>query len=82
MNTVFSKSGPSRGDTPDKARPVAAFPVIMGEQVTREQIIEGLRETYNQLLMRERDWDPGMVGYPDYEALLDYIEEHGLPPKE
>jgi hypothetical protein len=81
MNTVFSKSGPSRGDTPDKARPVGAFPVIMGEQMTREQIIEGLREMYNMLVQREKDWDGGFVGWPDLVTILDYIEEHGLPPK-
>jgi hypothetical protein len=53
-----------------------------GITVTRDEVIEGLREVYADLTDHERRLDCTHVGYPDYEAMLDYIEQHGLPPKE
>ena len=57
------------------------FPSVLGRPLTRQEIIEGLREIYLKMLFYEQMEDPGLVRYSDAEALLDYIEEHGLPPK-
>lgn len=57
------------------------FPVVMGRPITREEIIEGLRECHQTMVNLEREKDPTLKGYPDADAVLDYIEEHGLPPK-
>ncbi len=53
----------------------------MGQQITREEIIEGLRESYKSMCEYEKFKDASFVRYPDMETILDYIEEHGLPPK-
>lgn len=53
----------------------------MGRPITREEIIEGLRECHQTMVNLEREKDPTLKGYPDADAVLDYIEEHGLPPK-
>ena len=58
------------------------YPRVLGRTLTREEIIEGLREVYADVLKLNRQKDPTFVRYPDYEAVLDYIEQHGLPPKE
>lgn len=52
-----------------------------GTTVTREDIIEGLCDLYKDVLRFEREEDPSLIGYPDYVAMLDYIEKHGLPPR-
>lgn len=57
------------------------FPTIMGRPITREEIIEGLRECHDQVLRLEQEKDPTLRGYPDAITVLDYIEQHGLPPK-
>jgi hypothetical protein len=57
------------------------YPNIGGCAITRKDIIDALRETYKNLLEREQEEDPTIRGYPDFEAVLNYIEEHGLPPK-
>lgn len=56
------------------------FPEIMGERITREEIIEGFRESYSELCRVKRMIDPSFRRYPDFETILDWIDEHGLPP--
>ncbi len=58
------------------------YPIVMGQPITREEIIEGLRTAYMEMLRHEQAKDSTIRGYPDMEIILDYIEEHGLPPKE
>jgi hypothetical protein len=53
MNTVFSKSGPSRGDTPDKPRPPYAFPVIKRKE--REER-EGMKTREIDRMPHEMYW--------------------------
>jgi len=55
-----------------------AFP----ENVTRQDVIDGLRELYRLALEAEQSKDPAMVGWPTMTAVLDHLEEHGLAPKE
>jgi hypothetical protein len=57
------------------------YPEIMGKPITREEIIEGIRDAYNGLCAWEKFKDSTFVRYPDMEKILDHIEEHGLPPK-
>jgi hypothetical protein len=59
-------------------RPPLAFP----ENVARQDIIDSLRKIYRFALEAEQAKVPGLVGWPTMEAVLDHIEEHGLPPKE
>jgi hypothetical protein len=49
--------------------------------MTREEIIEGLREIYAEVLGLKQAADPCFRRYPDYEKILDYLEQHGLPPR-
>jgi hypothetical protein len=65
----------------DRESPMPPFPIVNGLPISRAQIIEGLREGYADFLAAERRRDPTLKGFPDYEAILDYIETHGLPPK-
>jgi len=53
---------------------------VKGKPISRAEVIEGLRMTYNELLRREREDDPTIKGYPDMERILDHIEAHGLYP--
>lgn len=48
---------------------------------TREDMIEGLRIVYEELLRRRKIENPEITGFPDFEAMLDHIEAHGIPPK-
>lgn len=57
------------------------YPEVMGIPITREEIIEGFRDSYQELRMLRKRQDPGFVGYPDYEMIIDWIEENGLPPR-
>ena len=55
---------------------------VAGNPISRAEVIEGLRVTYSEMLRHERGQDPTIRGYPDMERILDYIEEHGLEPKQ
>lgn len=55
------------------------LPQAMGRQVTREEIIDGLRAAYAGMLQNDRRNEPDLVRYPDMETILTYIENHGLP---
>ncbi len=57
------------------------YPVVMGRPVTRAEIIEGVRDCYREMCALKRRVDPTFVRYPDMDMILDYVEEHGLPPK-
>lgn len=57
------------------------YPEVMGRPITREQIIEGLRDAYKGMLENERRKDPTLRRYPDMELILDHIEKYGLPAK-
>lgn len=59
----------------------APFPIIMGKRITRAEIIEGLWEGYRAQVAGQKAVESDFVGWPDMEALLKHIEEHGLPPK-
>lgn len=61
--------------------PTVPYPLIMGQPISREEIIEALWDNYHSLVRYEREKDSGFVGWPDCKTILDYIEEHGLPPK-
>lgn len=52
-----------------------------GTETTREEIIKAIRDNYGLLVRIRNGYAQGVMSYPDYEAMLDYIEEHGLPPK-
>lgn len=55
-------------------------PVIFND-FTRQDVVDGLRECYRLMLEHDRKIDPTIKGYPDMEAMLDHIENYGLPPK-
>lgn len=57
------------------------YPIIMGKPITREEIMQALREGYNATVALAQQEDPAIVGYPDMVTVLDWIEEHGLPPR-
>lgn len=57
------------------------LPVIMGKQITREDVIDGLRELLDGAIQNERVKDPTFRRWPDVETILEYIAEHGLEPK-
>ena len=63
--------------------PFPPFPNIGADQkpATRQDVIDGLRDCYQSMVQHERVADPTIKGYPDMEKILDYIEQHGLPPK-
>ena len=51
-----------------------------GKWVTRDEVIESLREIHDLALQYERTKDPTLTGWPDARLMLDHIEQHGLPP--
>jgi len=53
----------------------------MGRWVTRQEIIESLRELHELAMQAEKARDPGFKRWPDAELMLDHIEQHGLPRK-
>lgn len=57
------------------------LPTIMGRTITRAEIIEGFTEVYADFVKLSQKEDPTFVRLPDYETILEFIEEHGLPPK-
>lgn len=71
-------------------KPLEPFPVAGAppqRQVTREEIIEALREGYKAMIENENRKNAifrrggHVTGYPDMVKLLDYIEQHGIPPR-
>lgn len=58
------------------------LPVIMGEPISREDIMEGLWSMYRDAVKLAKQDDSATTGFPDMEIILNYIEKHGLPPKE
>ena len=57
------------------------LPFVMGQRITRLEIMAGLRAAYHDMVQLARQTDPDTVGFPDMEAILDYIDEHGLMHK-
>lgn len=59
------------------------YPMAGGvpQRLTREEIIEALRDNYAGACAHMRSEIPDFVGWPDMVKLLDWIEEHWLPPK-
>jgi hypothetical protein len=51
-----------------------------GKWVTRDEVIESLREMHDIALSYEKRKDRSLVGWPDAKLMLDHIEKHGLPP--
>ena len=68
-------------DLQEDARKFPPLPIIMGQRITREEVIEGLRDCLANMVKLEREKDLTLRGYPDAVTVLDYIEEHGLEPK-
>lgn len=62
-------------------RSAKPFPQVMGRELTREEVMEGLRDGYKSMVTLAKQEDPSTVGFPDMETLLTHIEEHGIPPK-
>jgi len=50
------------------------------KQLTRAEIIEGLRELYSMAVAQQMSKDDTFAGWPDMVRVIDYIEQHGLPP--
>jgi hypothetical protein len=46
----------------------------------RKEAMDGLRDLRDQLVAIEKEKDPSFVRWPDLDALLDHIDEHGFPP--
>jgi hypothetical protein len=67
-------------DLQEDARTFPPLPMVMGKRITRDEVIVGLRECHETMVKLQRQNDPTLRGYPDAEAVLDYIEEHGLEP--
>jgi hypothetical protein len=61
----------------DAKTPAAPPPLPVG--MTRKEAIEGLRELRDLAVKGQRRTDRTFVRWPDMDALLDYIEEYGLP---
>ncbi len=57
------------------------FKLKTGDIVTREEIIESLREGAHAITEKQKKRDPGFVRYPTLEALMDYIEDNGIPAR-
>lgn len=55
---------------------------IIINDLTRAQIITGIREIYKMAVQWEQIEDPSFKRWPDLEDAIDYIEEFGLPPSE
>jgi hypothetical protein len=58
----------------------APLPTIMGRQITRAEVIEGLRENLAAAMKFERLSDSTFRRWPDMDAIIEHIEKHGLPP--
>jgi hypothetical protein len=58
------------------------FKLKTGTEITREEIFEGLWETVKAAEREERRKDPCFTRWPDLDAMIEHIEEHGLPPKD
>jgi hypothetical protein len=58
------------------------YPIIYGGVVTREEIIEALRQGYADSIKLAKQKDPATTGFPDMKIVLDHIEKFGLPPKD
>lgn len=63
------------------ARAYPSLPTVPLAPLTRQDVIDGLREAYRGMLAAEQKITPTLKGYPDMEAILKHIEAHGLPPK-
>lgn len=50
--------------------------------LTRFEVIEGLRELRNDAVAAEKLKNPDFVRWQDLDAILEYIEQHGLPAPE
>lgn len=57
------------------------FPIIMEQEITRAEIIEALRFSYQRACELEKRDDPTFSRFPDMETILDWIDINGLPPK-
>lgn len=58
------------------------WPPLPVSNCSRQEVIDGLREVYREFLrFYKRHESPTTVGFPDYEKMLDYLDQHGLPPK-
>lgn len=58
------------------------WPILPIPDCSRQDVIDSLRELYADFLKLYKTHEsPTTVGFPDYENLLDYLEEHGLPPE-
>jgi hypothetical protein len=51
-------------------------------EVDREDIIDGLWSAYRDSVTLAKQDDPTTVGFPELEAVLDWINENGLPRPE
>lgn len=59
---------------------VYEYPPLPITNSTRQDCIDGIRELYKEYLQLRRLTE-NVVGLPDYERMMDYIDQHGLPPK-
>ncbi len=48
--------------------------------ITREEVIEGLRDIAKTAADHQREIDPSFVRWPELDAVLDYIENNGFTP--
>jgi hypothetical protein len=62
-------------------REKAVFPALPSG-MTREEVVEGLRELRDDAVRAEKAKDSSFVRWPDLDAILDYIEQHGFPAPE
>lgn len=58
------------------------WPPLPLDNCSRQDVIDSFRELYSDFLDLYREHKaPGTVGFPDYVKVLDYVAEHGLPPR-
>jgi len=73
--------GQAVADSSGRCPEVNGFPALPCG-FTRTEIIEGLRELRDTAVAAVKTQEPDFVRWPDLDAILDYIEQHGFPAPE
>ena len=50
------------------------------QEFSSQDFMDAVREMYQEWLEMSRITDPTIIGLPDFEDSMDYVEAHGMEP--
>jgi len=78
---LFRAYNPGKTGQPDISLGITASTTGNADHGARRcAVIEGLRELYSMAVAQQMSKDDTFAGWPDMVRVIDYIEQHGLPP--